>query len=767
MADDADQIHLLVIEDSEDDADLLVRELERGGYRLQYRRVDTPEDLRAALADRDWDLVIADYTMPRFSGAEALSMVRGRSREVPFIFVSGTIGEEAAIAALKAGAQDYILKGKTGRLVPAIERELREARARRERDRLEAERRAMEDRYRQVLTIAGDGIVVVDDEFRIAIFNRGAERMFGFAAEKVIARPLDILWPPRLADTNHRRIAEMLLSPEAAALASGGEFLALRADGEEFPVEATLSQLVETGKTIVTLIVRDIAERKRSEEKLRQLSRAVEQSANLIIITDTEGTIEYVNPRLLEATGYRREEVIGRKPFFWRAGRSEAAIDDEVWRTALSGQDWRGEFQNMRKDGGEIVVSVTVSPVTNDNGAITHVIAIEEDITRRREIEAQLHQAQKLEALGMLTGGIAHDFNNLLAVIIGNLDLITPRLKGDEATHTGAKLALAAALRSAELTRQLLAFARRQPLSPRPLNLNQLVSGTVAMLQRALGNRIEFRTELSPSLWPAEADSSQVETALANLAINARDAMPDGGVLTIATRNQHLEGSGSGADALVAGDYVALSVTDTGVGIPPGELKRVLEPFYTTKAPGKGTGLGLSMVYGFAKQSRGHLELESVVGHGTSVTLYLPRTENVMVEETPGEEATGRAVQETTVLVVEDNPHVQDVVVRQLSELGYNVHAVDDALAALSVLRQELAIDLLFSDISLPGGISGTALAREAKKLRPGLRVLLTSGLAVAADGTDGDRDGVAFIGKPYRRKELASKVDAVLRQAG
>ena len=240
--------------------------------------------------------------------------------------------------------------------------------------------------------------------------------------------------------------------------------------------------------------------------------------------------------------------------------------------------------------------------------------------------------------------------------------------------------------------------------------------------------------------------------------------MPEGGVLTIATRNQHLEGSGAGADAVIPGDYVALSVTDTGVGIPPAELKRVLEPFYTTKAPGKGTGLGLSMVYGFAKQSRGHLELESVVGHGTSVTLYLPRTENVMVEETTGEEVTARTVQGATVLVVEDNPHVQDVVVRQLSELGYNVHAVDDALAAFSVLRQALAIDLLFSDISLPGGISGTALAREAKKLRPGLRVLLTSGLAVAAGAADVDRDGVDFIGKPYRRKELASKVQAVLR---
>jgi PAS domain S-box-containing protein len=765
MADDRDPIQLLIIEDSEDDADLLVRELERGGYRLDLRRVDTADDLRAALGDRAWDLVIADYSMPGFNGAEALAMVREHSREVPFIFVSGTLGEEAAVAALKSGAQDYILKGKTGRLLPAIERELREARARRERDRLEAERRAIEERYRQVLTIAGDGIVVIDDEFRIAIFNRGAERIFGYAAEKVIGRPLDILWPPRLANANRDRVTAMLMSAATAPAAGGNEFLALRADGEEFPIEATLSQLVEGGKTIVTLIVRDIAERKRSEKKLRQLSRAVEQSASLIVITDTDATIDYVNRRFLEATGYKAEEVVGRKPFFWRTGGNGASIDDAAWRTALTGQDWRGEFQNMRKDGTDIFVSVTISPITNDNGAITHLVAIEEDITRRREIEAQLHQAQKLEALGMLTGGIAHDFNNLLAVIIGNLDLVTPRLKGDETSHTGAKLALEAALRSAELTRQLLAFARQQPLAPRTFNLNQLVSGTVAMLERILGNRIEFRSDLSPSLWPAEADPSQVETALANLVINARDAMPDGGVLTIASRNEHLDGSGVGPDAVAPGDYVALSVTDTGVGIPQSELKRVLEPFYTTKAPGKGTGLGLSMVYGFAKQSRGHLEIESVVGRGTRVTLYLPRTENVMVEESAGEALAARGPSGSTVLVVEDNPHVQDVVVRQLGELGYRVHAVDDALAALSFLRQAMAIDLLFSDISLPGGISGTALAREAKKLRPGLRVLLTSGLAATASG-DLDGAGVDFIGKPYRRTELASKVQAVLRQA-
>ena len=762
-----DKLDVLIIEDAEDDADLLARELKRGGYQLHYQRVDTPEDLSAALDAQGWDLILSDYTMPRFSGTQALALVRAHNSEVPFIFVSGTLGEDTAVTALKAGAQDYLIKGKTGRLLPAVARELRDAQARREYLRMEEERRAAEERYRQVLMIAVDGIVVTDAKSNIAIFNRGAEVIFGYGTDAVIGRSLDLLWPPRLVETNRDRIAAVLAAPHEAASPENREFVALRANGEEFPVEITVSALPDQEGSAVTMIVRDIAERKRAEKKLRQLSRAVEQSANLVIIADARGIIEYVNPRFLDATGYSASEIIGGEPFFWK-GPQGNPLNAQAWSAVLSGQDWRGEFENLRKDGTSIAVSATISPVSNDNGAITHVIAIEEDITRRKEIEAQLRQAQKMEAVGLLTGGIAHDFNNLLAIIIGNLDLLTGRLKGDAETHAGIELALAASLRGADLTRQLLAFARQQPLSPRTFDMNRLVDNIVAMLRRILGEKIDIRTQLMPGIWPVEADPTQVETAVANLAINSRDAMPDGGALTIATGNRHFEPAtiAPGVD-IVPGDYVVLSVTDTGTGIAPEDLKRVCEPFFTTKAPGKGTGLGLSMVYGFAKQSGGHLRIESVVGSGTIVTLYLPRSKSEEAEAfAEVEAATAIRQRSATILVVEDNPHVQDVVIRQLVDLGYEVKAVDDALAALTALREFPDIDLLFSDIVLPGGITGAALVREARKLRPGLRVLLTSGFANAASQDDMVDQDVEFIGKPYRRAELAKKIQTVLDAA-
>jgi CheY-like chemotaxis protein len=311
----------------------------------------------------------------------------------------------------------------------------------------------------------------------------------------------------------------------------------------------------------------------------------------------------------------------------------------------------------------------------------------------------------------------------------------------------------------------LLAFAKQQPLAPRTFDLNKLITDSVAMLRRVLTESMTIRTELSLGLWPVEADPTQVETALTSLAINSRDAMPEGGTITISTGNRHVAPAAPGLETEIApGDYAFLSITDTGNGIPPEDLKHVFEPFFTTKAPGTGTGMGLSMVYGFAKQSKGHLTVDSVVGSGTIVTLYLPRSKYVeaVAEKPEDQPARGNG----RILVVEDNPHVQDVVVRQLADLGYDVKAVDDAIAALNALRHFADIDLLFSDVVLPGGITGAALVREARKVRPGLRALLTSGLSNPADGAEAPEEGVAFIGKPYRRNDLARKVQEVLGDA-
>jgi PAS domain S-box-containing protein len=570
--------------------------------------------------------------MPRFSGTHALQMLRARGLDTPFIFVSGTIGEEVAVAAMKAGAQDYVIKGNLKRLAPAIERELRDVAARRERRRIEA--------------------------------------------------------------------------------------------------------------------------------RLRQLLRAVEQSANFVVITDVDGTIEYANPKMLEATGYSAAEVIGRKPSLWRSGSTADQDYAELWHTILAGQDWHGEFENRRKDGSILAVSATISPIRDDRGEITHFIGIQEDVTERRAIEAQLRRSQRLEAIGQLTGGMAHDFNNLLTVIIGNLELLL------EDSRMGnlplIRLALDAALRGSDLTRQMLAFARRQSLDARVLDLNELVSATAELLRRTLGENIEMDVRLGNDLWPAFADAAQLESAITNLAINARDAMPNGGRLILETANHRLDEHDVAAlGEAVPGDFVTLAVSDTGTGIPPEILARVFEPFFTTKPPGKGTGLGLSMVYGFVKQSHGYATIDSKLGHGTTIHLYLPRaslpapTMDVAVPE-----IVEAAPSEATILVVEDKAEVRDVVVKQLIALNYRVVEAGSAAAALAILRTRQRVDLLFTDVIMPGGMSGIELAHEAKKLRPGLKLLLTSGFSEASLlGRSGLDDGWNLLGKPYRKRDLARRI--------
>lgn len=635
-------LRILVVEDSADDAELVLRELRRSGFDPDHERVDCAADLIAALQRRSWDVIVADYSMPGFSGTEALAIMRSRGYDTPFIFVSGTIGEDLAVSAMRGGAQDYFVKGNIRRLGPAIERELREI----------GERRA----------------------------------------------------------------------------------------------------------------------RARAEEGLRKLSRAVEHSANLVIVTDTDGVIEYVNPRVGEATGYAPEELIGRKPSFWRTGHTSDAEYAALWRTILAGHDWRGEFVNRKKDGGTIAVSAVISPIKDGSGRITHFIGIQDDITRRKELEEQLRRAQRMDALGQLTGGMAHDFNNLLTVIIGGLDQLQDEIGDNAVARKAAEQALKAGLRGADLTRNLLAFARRQALAAKPFDLNHLVATTVELLRRTLGEQISIVLALEEGLAPALADPAQVESALTNLAINARDAMPGGGRLTIETASKRLDAryAAENVDA-VPGDYVMLAVSDTGTGMPPEVLERVFEPFFTTKEQGRGTGLGLAMIYGFAKQSQGHVKIYSEVGYGTTARLYLPRAAPAAaaaVENARGTSAlpTGDAA----VLVVEDNADVRGVATAALRSLGYRVAEAGDGPAALEILRNDSAIALLFTDIVMPGGMTGYDLAREARRMRPDIAILLTSGFAEASlQAANPEEATLPRLSKPYRKADLARAVRDALRAHG
>jgi CheY-like chemotaxis protein len=375
-----------------------------------------------------------------------------------------------------------------------------------------------------------------------------------------------------------------------------------------------------------------------------------------------------------------------------------------------------------------------------------------------------LFQAQKMEAVGQLTGGVAHDFNNLLTVIIGNLDAIAEQVTGD--AKPLIETALKAAERGAALTHRLLAFSRRQTLSPETLDIDRLASDMGDLLRRTLGEHVEIEMKPHAGLWPAAADRGQVENALLNLAINARDAMPDGGTLTVATANVHLDADYAAHNSEVTpGDYVMLAVSDSGLGMSPETVERAIEPFFTTKEVGKGTGLGLSMIYGFAKQSRGHLKIDSKLNVGTTVRLYLPRA-NVeaagSIAAIPPQAEHPRGGE--TILVVEDNPDVRGLIVRLLHGLGYRVVEAVDGRQAAKVLEGDAAIDLLFTDIIMPGGMTGKELANEARRTRPHLKILFMSGYA---QNTIVPPGGLApsdpFLPKPFRARELALKVRAVL----
>ena len=435
-------------------------------------------------------------------------------------------------------------------------------------------------------------------------------------------------------------------------------------------------------------------------------------------------------------------------------------------------QDAR-ETRIVRPDGEVRVLRVEGRPERGPDGAVSHLAGTMQDITERRHIEAQLVHAQKMEAIGTLTGGMAHDFNNGLGVIIGNLDLLGVLIKADRDAAELCDEARDGALRCAELIRRLLAFARRQPLQPQRIDVNTLVKDTARLLGRTLGEHVALRPTLDATLWPAMADPVQLEAALVNLATNARDAMPNGGQLDIVTRNTHLDARYAALHPEVTpGAYVLIEVSDTGAGIAPDILDRIFEPFFTTKGAGQGTGLGLSMVFGFVKQSGGHLAVYSEPGRGSTFRLYLPRAQGADDQVADGQEGDGTngAAQrpvvggDETVLVVEDNAHLRRATAQQLSGLGYRVFETEDAEAALRVLAAETAIDLLFTDVVMPGAANGIDLAHQAVGLRAGVRVLLTSGFAaVGAQDRRAGTAGFRLLGKPYGHAELARAVREAL----
>jgi PAS domain S-box-containing protein len=496
------------------------------------------------------------------------------------------------------------------------------------------------------------------------------------------------------------------------------------------------------------------------QESEQRFRRIFEESPLGIVLAqhDTQRIIQ-ANPAFCRMLGYDVEQIVGQ-------GIADLAhIDDRnLMRDAIrqsSTPDHGVEIRCVTRLGVVAWVRVRLTQLSGVNGSRGFLLVLAEDITREKRVEAELRQAQKMEAVGQLTGGIAHDFNNLLGVIIGNAEFL---MEATQDRHDDSGLVqeiLNSALSGADLTRRLLAFARRQTLQPRQIDLNAYLPNHVGILRRLLGETVQITTELAANLWATRADPSQVGDALLNLAINARDAMPHGGQVAIETANTSVIGL---QDAeITPGDYVVLSVTDTGTGMPPEVLERVVEPFFTTKGPGVGSGLGLSMIFGFAKQSGGHLRIESELGRGTTVRLYLPRAQFVEADAAAGLDISLPGGKEA-VLLVDDNLEMRTVARRHLASLGYLVSEAESGPAALEIMQAGARFDLLFTDIVMPEGMTGYQLAAAARQLQPGLKVLFTTGYVRAGAGQDDcEPQPGAMIRKPYRKQELATTLRATL----
>ncbi len=613
-------------------------------------------------------------------------------------------------------------------------------------------------------------VLVLDLEGRIVLINEACQVLTGREQSEVRGRQIwDCLVPPEEAAAMKDSVAELLRGHAVGAQSCS--LIDRRGDRRRVSWSHTLLRdfagepqlLICTGADLSL----ETAARADAEERQARLQAILESAVDAIITINDGGVIESLNPAAEQLFGYPVAEMIGHNISLLMPEPDRSAHDGYIRRYLDTGErriiGTGREVTARRKDGSTFPASLSVSEVVFDGRRL--FTGIIHDNSARRAAEEQLHHAQKMEAVGQLTGGIAHDFNNLLTVVIGNLEMLETRVTDDKSRSLVRQAEEAAEL-GAELIDRLLTFARRRSLEPQSLDLNELILGLDDILRRALGEAIDLSIVLSPGLWQLRSDPGQLENAILNLCLNARDALGDGGRVTIETANADVDGAAMAGDPEVSpGSYVRLSVSDSGPGMVPEVRARAFEPFFTTKEPGVGTGLGLSMVYGFARQSGGFATIRSETGQGTTVSLFLPRWEGTLAEAAPvGSEGEGAEGQGETVLVVEDDDRVREITAQRLRTLGYRVREAGNGQAALEALEEHDGIELLFTDIVMPGGMSGRELAVAVRKRHPGVKVLYTSGYAAEAAAQRGALGpGEALLAKPYRTAELAVQLRRIL----
>jgi PAS domain S-box-containing protein len=619
-----------------------------------------------------------------------------------------------------------------------------------------------------ILKSAVAAIVTIDSRGLIETVNPAAERLFGYAAGELIGRNVSMLMPEPYRSQHDTYLAKYLATGRRQIIGIGREVAGLRQDGTTFPMHLSVGEFKVGETRYFTGTIVDLSAQRAAEQRFEReqaLFRSIFESLpDPLVICDTAGAIRLVNPSFTRVFGFSEPEVLGEsvRRLFERAEDAQPFLGADPAPPAAPGKHQAARFR--RKSGAVFPANTVQAAIVGSSGTQLGRLVLVHDATTERQQEALLLQAQRMEAVGQLTGGVAHDFNNLLTVILGNLELLEPKL-ADALSQSLAGEAREAAEMGARLTDRLLTFARRQRLETQSINLNEFVLGLTELLRRTIGTPIDLSTALAADLWPTVADPGQVESAVVNLVINARDAMPGGGRLVIETFNATLD-AGDVADVpgMAAGDYVALSVADTGHGMAPEVRAHAFEPFFTTKPAGKGSGLGLATIYGFARQSGGNATIYSEPGKGTTVNLYLPRAGRGTEETASPAKSEAHASRGETVLIVEDDDRVRRLTARRLRELGYRVLEAGHGAEALAILAETPDVEIAFSDLVMPGGMSGFDLARQVRERFPRVRVILTSGYsAELMNQADIAELDLQVLRKPYRQAELARVFRAAL----
>jgi PAS domain S-box-containing protein len=761
---------VLVVEDDQSDAELAVAELRRSGFTVHADIVAKPGRFAAHLREHTYDLVLADYRLPGWTGVEALEQLRELGHDIPLILVTGTLGEERAVECLLKGAADYILKDNLARLPIAVRRAVSEANARREFQRTQERMRAAErevhdrdERFRQLAENISEVFYLADAQYREMLYiNPAYERVFGRSCQNLYDDPRSFLEPIHPDDLPilYDNIARVQRGEDPGTI----EFRVVRPNGSirwvlshAIPVRDVRGEVYR-----ICGIALDTTEQRSAREALIESVarfRILAEASFDAISVMQDGILREVNPGFVSIFGYDGpEDIVGRPATDFVAEESRPAVAQRIG----SGQEGTYEMVGLRRDGKRILLEATARSHTIDGGAVR--ITALRDLTERRMLEAQFRQAQKMEAVGRLAGGIAHDFNNLLTVISGHTDLLLQDVVAGDPRREDLRQVRLAADSAAALTRQLLAFSRQQVIEPRNILLSDCVARTKKLMSHMIGEDIELTVVLEPDCL-VHMDPSQLEQVIVNLAVNARDAMPQGGKLTIETSILELdEELAHGHGPVNPGRYAVLAVTDTGVGMDAATRERVFEPFFTTKEAGKGTGLGLATVYGIVKQNSGTITVYSEPGVGTCFKIYLPHVLGEAVPEIDVEDVKAAPRGTETILLVEDSESVRQIAHRVLARNGYDVIVASTAPDAIDFARTTTKrIHLLLTDLVMPH-MSGRVVSERLATLCPDAKVLYMSGYTDDAAVRHGVLSaGVPYLQKPFTPYVLACKVREVL----